>query len=165
MTMEQNNKKIVTNILKQFLTTYMSHFDFEEAVKDFPIDSINQIPENSPFSFWELLEHIRRMLNEIQDYIINQNYKYIPSPTLYWPEKSADPISTEAWENTIEGIRETIAKTVGLLDDPSEDIFSELKYQKGSGHTLLRQVLMVIDHNSYHIGQFILMRKLLNIWH
>ena len=88
------NKDLLRSLPISFLTTHMSHFPFEDAVKDFPIDSINQSIENQPFSYWELLEHIRRMFQEIVEYVVKPDYEFIPTADKYWPLKS-DKVVTE----------------------------------------------------------------------
>ena len=156
--------KVMKSLIEQFLTQYMSHFPFEKAIENFPTDKINEQPPNSPFGFWELLEHIRRLFQDIVDYVFDENYEYIHSDNKYWPAKSNHPVSGTAWNQTIDEIRRLYSEVENLVKDENTVLTNELKYQKGTGHTYLRQLLMIIDHNSYHIGQFILMRKLLNIW-
>lgn len=158
------NIEILRSLPVSFLTTHMSHFPFEDAIKDFPLDSINRSIENQPFSFWELLEHIRRMFQEILDYVVQPDYEFIETTDKYWPLKTGKAVTTSQWNHTITEIRRLYKEFVNLINDPSIEILSELKYQQGTGHTYLRQILMVIDHNSYHLAQFILLRKIMEIW-
>jgi len=158
------NTELLRSIPISFLTTHMSHFPFEDAVKDFPIDAINKSIDNQPFSFWELLEHIRRMFQEILDYVVNPDYEFVPTADKYWPLKTGKDVTETEWRHTISELRRLYSEFIEVINDPSIEILDELKYQKGTGHTYLRQILMVIDHNAYHLAQFILLRKIMGIW-
>jgi hypothetical protein len=153
--------EIIIENLKSFLTGHMAHKNFEDAISNFPIDKINMKIDNIPYTFYQLLEHIRISLNDIVDYISNPNYKFLNWPDDYWPPR--DKIATiEEWNTTVKDIRFLYGKSKSLIEGKKiTDLVKKLPHVT-SEHSLLREIIMIIDHNAYHIGQFVTMRMVIN---
>ncbi|HVZ12536.1 MAG TPA: DinB family protein [Patescibacteria group bacterium] len=138
-----------------------AHSPFEAIVEDFPIAHINDKFPNGVYTFWHLLEHIRRTQADILDFCINPNYKEIEWPNDYWPARD-EKATKKDWDHTIEQFledRETFKK---VTLDPKVDIYK--KIAGGSGQTVFREVFVVADHNAYHLGEFSIMRQTLKTW-
>jgi hypothetical protein len=135
-----------------------AHISFDDAVNGFPLDLAGIRPEGSPHSAWELLEHIRIALEDIARFSQSADYQSPPWPKGYWPSSPA-PKDAEEWHNCVRLIRENMAVFESLLNDPERDLFR--KFPWGEGQTLLREALLIADHNAYHLGQLVLVRRLL----
>jgi hypothetical protein len=138
-----------------------AHPDLAATVKDFPSDLLGRVPEGMPHSAWQLLEHIRIALLDIVEFCRDTGHKSPPWPDGYWPKKSAPP-DDEAWEQSINAVRENIEAMRSLINDPQRDLLAPLP--GGSGQTLLREALLAADHNAYHLGQLVLVRRALGAW-
>jgi DinB superfamily len=147
-----------------------AHITFEKVVKDFPVDKAGIRPAGSPHSAWELLEHIRIAQEDIarfsgamaeQPGVADQapkSYVELDWPDDYWP-KSPAPRNAEEWHKSIHAIRTDLAAFVRLLERPESDLFAVFPW--GSGQTLLREALLIADHNAYHLGQLLLVRRMI----
>lgn len=148
--------------LVNLLTLAQAHMTFEEAVRDFPLTQINARPLNVEYSFWHLLEHLRIAQWDILDYIRNPDYKAIEWPRDYWPARSA--VTDEAgWKATIAQFLEDQAALVALVQDPQTDLNAPIPHGY-DGHTILREILVVADHNAYHIGELGILRQIAGLW-
>ncbi len=154
------NDNTTRYLLKQFLTEAKAHGTFEHAVKDFPVEYINKKVEGIEYSAWQLIEHLRLAYLDIYEFIIKADYVSPKWPEGYWP--NSDEVNKEKWENSISQINDLTNKLVELLEDENTDLYSDLPHAKG--YNILREIILVIDHNAYHIGQLIILRKLLGIW-
>jgi hypothetical protein len=108
-----------------------------------------------------LLEHIRLALADILEFSRDARHKSPPWPDGYWP-KTAAPPSDGAWDKSIKAVEEHVEAMRKLVADPSHDLFAPLPH--GTGQTLLREVLLAADHNAYHLGQLVLVRRALGAW-
>ena len=153
------------NQLRQQLAKMMdwneAHPDFSSAVADFPVKLRGRVPEGLPHSGWQLLEHIRIALCDMVDFSQNGKHKSPKWPEGYWP-KDLVPPSEEAWEQSVNAVLENLEAMRKLIGDPKHDLFAPIPH--GSGQTLLREALLIADHNAYHIGQLVLVRKELGAW-
>jgi len=138
-----------------------AHADFDAAVADLPAELRGVRPAGLPYSPWELLEHMRIAQWDILEFSRNPKHVSPDWPTGYWP-KSAAPRSKTAWEQSIKKFRQDQAAMRQLVEDPKTDLYARLPH--GDGQTLLREALLVADHNSYHLGQLVLVRRLLGAW-
>jgi hypothetical protein len=138
-----------------------AHAGLQAAVANFPEELRGQVPEGFPHSGWQLLEHIRITLWDIVEFSRDARHKSPPWPEGYWP-KSAAPASDEAWGKSVEAVTDLVEDMRKLVLDPKRDLFAPLPH--GSGQTLLREALLAGDHNTYHIGQLVLVRKALGAW-
>ena len=134
---------------------------FEEAVMDFPIKYINTFPPNVTYSFWHLLEHIRITQWDILDFSKNSDYKYIKWPDDYWPAKRAKA-SKKDWDKTLRLIKSDLDKMIQLIKDQKNDLYKPFPW--GEGQNLFREAILIANHNAYHIGEFAILRQVLNLW-
>jgi len=156
-----SHDKILREQLAKVLDWNEAHADFHAAVDDFPTDQRGSVPKGFPYSAWQLLEHIRLALWDILEFSRDARHKSPKWPEGYWP-KSAEPPSAGAWDKSVRAVDDHLAGMRELMSDPSRDLFAPLPH--GQGQTLLRQALLVGDHNAYHIGQLVLLRKALGAW-
>jgi DinB superfamily len=138
-----------------------AHATFDSAVTDFPPDLMGTRPPGSPHSPWELLEHMRIAQNDILRFSKSANHVSPKFPDGYWP-KSPAPKSASAWNESVRAFQEDLAAFATLLRDPARDLYE--KFPWGDGQTLLREAFLIADHNAYHLGQLLLLRRLLGAW-
>lgn len=143
------------------LTIGHAHMSFADAVADFPEEKMNEKFTNGDYTFWHLLEHIRRTQGDILAFIVDANYKDKEWPKDYWPDKDAKATKKD-WDETIRRFHEDQAKLKALVEDEKNDLYTKIPH--GTGQTLMREILVVVDHNAYHIGEFAIMRQVLNTW-
>ena len=138
-----------------------AHLTIEEAVKDFPEDAINRKFPNGKYSSWGLLEHIRRAQWDILDFIRNSNYKQKDWPDDYWPDPKKNATKA-SWSKTLKQIKADSKELEKILSDPNTDLYAKIPHAEGQ--TILREMLLVADHNSYHLGEFAIMRQVMGTW-
>lgn len=138
-----------------------AHADFDQAVEGLPEELRGARVKEAPFTPWRLLEHLRLAQSDILEFSRNPKHKSPKWPEGYWPECDSPP-SGAAWDSSVAGFRRDLAEMVKLVKNPSNGLFTPIPH--GEGQTLLREALLVADHNSYHIGQLILLRRLLGAW-
>jgi hypothetical protein len=153
------------NKLKQELTNYLdkpnTHRSLKDAAKDFPVEYINSRPDGISYSFWEMLEHIRISQFDMLDFMRNPGYKEMKWPDEYWPEKGS-VADKKMWDESLKKFENDLKAIKEIVNEPSTDLYAVIAH--GSGQTIFREILQIIDHNSYHTGEFILMRKAMEIW-
>jgi hypothetical protein len=147
--------------LVRFLDGHDAHSDFDTAIEGVPPELRGAVPPGSPHSAWQLLEHLRLAQDDILEFCINPNYRERHWPKDYWPASMA-PTSAVAWDESAAAYRRDRNSMQQLVRDPGIDLFAKIPH--GSGQTYLREVLLVIDHAAYHIGQIVLVRRLLGNW-
>ena len=138
-----------------------AHADFEQGLADFPAELRGKTPKGAEHSPWQLLEHLRIAQADILEFSISADYKAKEWPKDYWPEEVA-PTSPQAWNAGINSFCEDLKAMCALVEDPKTDLFAKIPH--GEGQTILREALVLADHNSYHLGQFVLLRRLLGAW-
>lgn len=144
-----------------FLRGRQSHMPLEDAVKGFPLGHINDIFPNGEYSFWHLLEHMRFTQKDILDFMLNPDYSEPEWPKDYWPARSMKA-TPAIWENTINECQKDIESLIAMVEDPELDLSA--KVPNGTGQIYLREFMLVFDHNSYHVGEFAIMRQVLKLW-
>ena len=159
--MTTDESELLRNQLVELLKTSHAHATFDAAVRDFPAELRSKKARGAPHTAWQLLEHIRIALWDIAEFCRDTRHKSPSWPEGYWPKKPAPP-SDEAWEESVKAIRASLDAMRKLIQDPKQDLFAPLA--GGSGQTLLREVLLAADHNAYHLGQLVLVRKALEAW-
>ena len=148
--------------LADLLSGENAHANFDSAVKDVqPAIRGIHLP-GSEHSLWETLEHLRIAQWDILEFSRNARHVSPTFPDGYWP-KSAAPASGAEWDKSVEAFRRDLREMVALIKDESNDLYARIPH--GNGQTLLREALLVADHNAYHIGQFVLLRRQLDDWH
>lgn len=135
-----------------------AHLSLAAAVADFPAEMRGKKPAGAPHSAWELLEHMRIAQEDILDFSRNPAYREKKFPDDYWPA-SATPPSDEAWDQSVAQFERSLKEMRELIADTALDLLAKLPH--GKGQTLLREALVVADHNSYHLGQLMFLRKML----
>lgn len=148
-------------LLQRALAWPDAHATFDKAVADMPADLRGVRPAGWPHSAWELLEHLRLTQHDILDFCRNPGYVEPHWPDDYWPA-SPTPPSPAAWDGSIEQFNADRAALQALAMDPAIDLFATIPH--GSGQTYLRELILVVDHNAYHVGQLIMVRRALGAW-
>jgi hypothetical protein len=147
--------------LVKLLTSGEAHADFDTAVKGLPTELRGQVSKGGEHSPWQLLEHMRIALWDILEFSLDVKHKSPKWPDDYWPKKS-EPASASEWDESVKEYKKLIQGMSELVSDESVDLFAKIPH--GDGQTVLREALLVADHNAYHIGQLVLTRKLLGAW-
>jgi hypothetical protein len=138
-----------------------AHANFDEAVKDFPAKLRGVRPEGSPHSAWEVLEHVRIAQWDMLEFSRDPNHESPEWPAAYWP-KNPEPPNAAAWDESIESFHRDLTALRALVAAPKSDLF--LPFTHGSGQTLLREAIQVADHNAYHVGELVFLRRQLGVW-
>ncbi len=137
---------------------------FEVAVRDLPPTHYNTRPTNVAYSFWHILEHMRRTTRDILDYVRDPHYREITWPDDYWPSRDEEA-DDEAWNRTLRQIREDMSALRAIVADPANDLNAPVLNAGGrTDHTLLREALLVAEHNAYHTGEFAVLRQVAGTW-
>ncbi len=157
-----NPDQILRQHLVALLDGHQAHLTFDDAVADFPELLINVRPTNVPYTFWHLIEHLRIAQWDILDYMRNPNYASIEWPKDYWPDPEAQA-DQAAWMNTIHQFHADLRAIEDIVKNPATDLSAPIPHGY-SGHTILREVLLVADHNAYHIGELGILRQVMNAW-
>jgi hypothetical protein len=159
MTME-NDKALRQHLIK-LLKGGDAHADFETVIKDFPAEARGKRPKGAEHSPWEVLEHLRIAQWDILEFSRNPKHKSPEWPSGYWPETQAPP-DAKAWDRSVKAFRENLKAMCDLVADERTDLFAKIPH--GDEQTILREALVTADHNSYHLGEMVLLRRLLGAW-
>ena len=159
-----NEHDELLNQLVALLDGGQAHATFADAVKNFPANLRGSVPNGLPYSAWQLLEHMRIALKDILDFSAppTGGYHGMKWPDAYWPKEPA-PASPEAWDRSVAAIDSDLEKFKALLLKPGADLAKPFLW--GTGQNLLREALLIADHQAYHIGELVLLRRLLGAWH
>lgn len=156
-----NHDDALRKQVAKLLDWKQAHMNLDEAVEGIPAKLRGVQPQGLPYSLWQLLEHMRLSQLDILDFCRNPDYKESRWPEDYWPV-AAEPPSEDAWGKSIDGFRSDLEALKKLTEDAKLDLFAAIPH--GTGQTYLRELLLAADHNAYHIGQIIVVRRLLGIW-
>lgn len=150
--------------LKKSLAYYLehphTHASFEDAVRSFPLGFINKKPKGVPYSFWQLLEHIRLTQRDIIDFLESADYKEPEWPGDYWPAPGAKA-TERMWNKTIGEFKKDFRALKKMIKTPKKDLLAPIP---ATGGQIFRGAMQIIDHTSYHLGEFVLMRRAMGIW-
>jgi hypothetical protein len=138
-----------------------AHAKFADVIKSFPPKLRGVTPEKMPHSAWMLLEHIRIAQWDILEFSRNPKHKSPKWPDEYWPKRPAPPTSA-AWNKSIQKIRQDLKAMEHLVTNRKTDLFAPIPW--GDGQTILREALLLADHNAYHLGQMLDLRRILGAW-
>jgi hypothetical protein len=138
-----------------------AHASFDGAVAAIPEHLRGRTPGGLPYSPWQLVEHLRITQHDILDFCRNPDYRELAWPDEYWP-RSAAPPSADAWDASVRGFRDDRAALEALARNPAIDLGARIPH--GTGQTYLRELLLAADHAAYHVGQLIVVRRLLGAW-
>lgn len=147
--------------LRKILGWEDAHVGFDAAVEGLAPTMRGVVPKGLRHSPWQILEHIRRTQFDILDFCRNPGYKELSWPADYWPPSAAPP-ADKAWEDSIAAVLRDRAALETLAEDASIDLFARIPH--GTGQTYLRELLLVADHNAYHVGQLVAARQALGAW-
>ncbi len=137
-----------------------AHLNFARVVAGWPPKLRGAKPRGAPHTAWQLVEHLRICQWDILEFCRNPKYKEMPFED-YWPRTTAPP-SSAAWEKSLRGFRADCKAMQKLVLNPKTDLYAPIPW--GQGQTILREAVLVADHNAYHIGQLVLLRRLLGAW-
>ncbi len=138
-----------------------AHLDFDKAIAGLPAELRGGRPPNVPHTPWRLLEHLRIAQWDILEFTRNPRHVSPPWPEGYWPDGDAPP-DDDAWDRSLAAFETDLQAMQDLVADPATDLFAPLPH--GDGQTVLREALLVADHNAYHLGQLVVVRRLLGDW-
>ncbi|HET7747735.1 MAG TPA: DinB family protein [Terriglobales bacterium] len=158
---KDNHDQALRQHLLDLLKGGNAHVKFEEAVKDFPEGLRGKKPEGQPHTAWRLLEHMRIAQWDILEFSRSSKHVSPEFPDGYWPEGDAPP-SVAAWEKSVKQFRADVKAMQDLVADPKTDLYARIPW--GDGQTVLREALLVADHNAYHLGELLMIRRLLGAW-
>ncbi len=147
--------------LVELLDSRNAHAPFDAAVRNLPAELQGARPAGQSHTPWRLLEHLRIAQWDILEFSRRSDHVSPRFPDGYWPEGDAPP-DAGAWERSVEAFRRDLRAMSDLVADPAADLYAEFPW--GDGQTLLREALLVADHNAYHIGQLVTVRCLLDAW-
>ena len=138
-----------------------AHATFDQAVEKLPANLRGKKPRGLPYSAWMLLEHLRIAQWDILEFSRNAKHVSPDWPKGYWPKESAPP-KPSSWDESIKSFRDDLKAMQKLISDPKTDLYARIPW--GTEQTILREALLVADHNAYHVGELVLLRKLLGAW-
>jgi hypothetical protein len=152
---------ILREHLVKLLQGGAAHLDFEAAIADLPVALRGAKVPGVPHTPWRLLEHLRIAQWDILEFSRNPEHLSPPFPEGYWAEGDAPP-NPAAWDQSVAGFRADLQAMQDLVTNPATNLFARIPH--GQGQTILREALLVADHNSYHLGQLVLLRRALGAW-
>jgi hypothetical protein len=138
-----------------------AHLDFDAAVADLPVELRGARAAGAPHTAWRLVEHMRIAQWDILEFSRNPKHVSPSFPDGYWPEGDA-PATETAWDRSLAGFRSDLKDMQDLVANPSTDLFGRIPH--GEGQTILREALLVADHNAYHLGHLVMLRRVLGAW-
>jgi hypothetical protein len=130
------------------------------AVKGFPMKEINHRVPNAGYTVWHALEHMRRTQRDIRFFVEDPDYVSPDFPGGYWPQEDEEATPAQ-WRKTVEGIRNDLEAVKGWVQDPKIDFFGPIPH--APDYTVLREVLLVADHNAWHTSELVTLRRVLNL--
>ncbi|WP_031527208.1 DinB family protein [Dyadobacter crusticola] len=160
--MEKDERKKLVAELQSLIQNGNAHVTLWDAVADLPAELRGVTPENLPYSIWQLVEHLRIAQKDILDFSASDDYQEIEWPKDYWTEP-LDTVSDEQWNTALEQIKADQQTFLDLLHDDGRDLFAAFPW--GTGQNLLREAMLIADHNAYHTAEIVVLRRILNAWH
>jgi hypothetical protein len=154
-------ERVLREHLRALLEGGHAHMTFEDAVADFPRAHMNTNPPHVPYTPWHVLEHLRITQWDILEFIRNPEHVSPDWPEGYWPPSDARA-DAAIWDRTIASFLVDLQVLREMVTDPSLDLYAPIPH--GTGQTILREILLVADHNAYHIGEFAILRQVMQTW-
>jgi hypothetical protein len=161
MSKTRPNDSALREHLARLLNWEDAHVGFDAAVSGIAPEFRGKTPRGAAYSLWQLMEHLRRAQHDILDFCRNPDYKELNWPEDYWPKEAAPP-SQRAWDESIRGFRKDRQALIHLVRDSKVDLAERIPH--GQGQTYLREIILAADHAAYHLGELVLLRRLLGIW-
>lgn len=152
------------DVLRKQLVAYLeggnAHMSFDDAVSGFPMDRINERVPQGSYTVWQILAHMRIVQWDILEFIRNPDHVSPDFPDGLWPRPD-EKATPAVWEKIVGQIRSDLRAVIGIVQDPKTDFFSPMPHAKG--YTVFREILLVGDHNAYHVGELVSIRRILNL--
>ena len=155
------NDTSIRDHVRKLLDSKDAHAGFDKAIAGMPPELRGRKPDALPYSPWQVLEHLRLAQRDILDFCTNPHYKEPKWPDDYWPA-SASPPSDAAWDDSVRRFRDDRKAMQDLAADPAIDLTARIPH--GEGQTYLRELLLIADHSAYHVGELVVIRRLLGAW-
>ena len=159
-TQDPNSKQLREHLL-YLLNGGGAHARFDDVVKNWPEDLRSAEPNGLPHSAWMLVDHLRLAQWDIIEFSRNSKHTSPEWPKGYWPKTEAPP-SAAAWNKSVQQFRKDLKSMQALVANPKTDLYARIPW--GDGQTILREALLLADHNAYHLGQLVNVRRLLGAW-
>jgi hypothetical protein len=159
--MPETQDSLLRQQLIELLKGGGAHAKFEDVIGGFAVKFYGRKPDGLPHSGWMLLEHMRIAQSDILEFSRDRKHVSPEWPEGYWPEAEAPAIST-AWNNSVKKFRADLKAMQDLVKNPKTDLFAKIPW--GDGQTIMREALLIADHNAYHLAQLVDLRRLLGIW-
>ncbi len=157
---KSTNSALVDNLI-DLLNKGNAHVTLDDSLKNIPFEILGKKLPDLPYTLYQIAEHIRIAQSDILEFSRDAHYESPKWPEGYWPEKTK-PSSEKQWEKCVEQIKADRKDFITLLKESPDKLFAV--FDHGNGQTLLREALVLADHNSYHTGEIIILRRLLNNW-
>lgn len=155
------NENTLVKDLISLLEKGNAHASLDKALENVPFKLLGEKPGNLPYSIWQLTEHVRLAQWDLLEFSSNPKHVSPSWPDGYWPVKTA-PKDAAAWKNCVSQIKKDRLSFINLVKRAGNDLYKP--FEHGDGQTLLKEALVLADHNSYHTGEIIIIRRLLNAW-
>lgn len=154
-------EKALREHLHNLLAARQAHVDFETALANLPEEARGRRADACPNTPWQILEHMRIAQWDIVEFSRNPDHVSPEFPEGYWPPSESPP-DEEAWDVSVSRFRDDLRGMMDLVADPRVDLFARLPH--GTGQTVLREAMVLADHNAYHLGQLVVLRRALGCW-
>jgi len=155
------NEAALREHIVNLLSLGNAHATFEQAVKGLPAELRGTRPKGAEHSPWEILEHLRIAQWDILEFSRDAKHQSPDWPTGYWPQSAAPP-DEKAWDKSVRAFRRDLKGMCALVQDETTNLYAKIPH--GDGQTILREALLTADHNAYHVGELVLVRRLLGAW-
>lgn len=156
-----SDEKTFRKLLLNQLDGGQAHVDFYQATQGLTYKQAGIKVEGVPHTIWELIEHIRIAQKDIVVFCKNPDYEALDWPDDYWPKSNA-PNSSDDFNKSVRKVLDDLQEMKDLITDPENNLTTSFAH--GDGQTLFREALLILEHNSYHIGQIVLIRRLMGSW-
>lgn len=153
--------RILRDHLLELLRSRSAHLDLDKAIGGLPPELRGKKASGLEHTVWQLLEHLRIAQWDILEFSRNPDHVSPKWPEGYWPDSEAPP-DEESWDRSVEAFRRDLKAMQDLVDDPATDLYAKIPW--GDGQTILREAMLVADHNAYHLGQIVTVRQGLGAW-
>lgn len=159
--MADGNGAALREHVVNLLTGGHAHATFDQAVEGLAPELRGKTPKGAEHSPWQVLEHLRIAQWDILEFSRNAKHQSPKFPEGYWPKEKA-PADQKAWDKSVRAFKRELKEMAELVQDEKTDLFAKIPH--GDGQTILREALLTADHNAYHVGELVLVRRLLGAW-
>jgi hypothetical protein len=156
-----DSDRLARTQLIEMLRGGVAHLTFDDAIAKLPPSLRGAKPLGQPHTPWRLLEHMRIAQWDILEFVRNPKHKSPKWPDEYWPQGDA-PTKAREWNDSVKKFHADAKAIQKLVADPYNDLFAPLPH--GDGQSLFREAMLVADHTAYHLGQLVIVRRMLGAW-